>query len=80
MQHEALLGFAFEAFEPLHVFAGAEGRRHQGLRLATRKDRRSVSARQHAGLNPDIANLVEGAPIGTTLLMRNLLAEDALAQ
>ena len=80
VQHEALLGFAFEAFEPLHVFAGAQRRRHQGLGLAARKDRRSVSPRQYAGLNPDLANLVEGAPVRTAFFVRNLFAEDAFAQ
>ena len=40
----------------------------------------AVGARQDAGFDPDIANLIEGAPIGTALLVDHLLAENALAQ
>ena len=41
---------------------------------------RTVGAGQNADFDPDIANLVEGAAIGTALLFDHLLAEDALAQ
>ncbi len=72
MQHEALLGFAFEDFEALHVVAGAQGRRHQSLGFAASEDRGSVRARQHADFDPDVANLIERAAIGTAFLARSL--------
>ena len=80
MKHEALLSLAFEAFQPLHVVAGAERGGHQGLRFAPCEDCAAVRARQNSGLNPDLANLIEGAAIRTPLLLDHLIAEDALAQ
>ena len=80
VQHEALLGFAFEGLQPLHVFAGAQRGRDQRLRFAAGEDRRTVGAGQHADFDPDIADLVELAAIGTALLLDHLLAEDLLAQ
>ena len=80
MQHEALLGFAFEAFQALHVVAGAQRGGDQGLGFAAGEDGAAVSSRQHAGFDPDFADLVEGARIGTPFLFDDLLAEDALAQ
>ena len=80
VQHEALLGFAFEDFEALHVVAGAQGGGDQRLGFAAGEDGRAVGARQDADFDPDIADLVEGAAVGTALLVDHLLAEDALAQ
>jgi hypothetical protein len=79
VQHEAPL-LALVALQPLAVVHGAQRRRHQRLRLAARKQRRSVRARQHAGLDRDGPNLVERAPVGPDALLRHLLAEDPLAQ
>ena len=80
MQHEAFLGFAFEDFEALHVVAGAQGGGDQGLGFAAGEDGRSVGAREDADFDPDVANLVEGAAVGTALLVDNLFAENAFAQ
>ncbi len=80
MQHEAFLGFAFETFQPLHVVAGAKGGGDQCLRFAAGEDCAAVGSRQNSGFDPDLADLVEGAAIGTALLLDDLLAEDALAQ
>ena len=80
VQHEALLGFAFEGLEPLHVIGGAQRGRDQRLGFAASEDRGAVSAWQHADFDPDIANLIELAAVGATLLLDHLLAEDALAQ
>ncbi len=80
VQHEALLGFAFEGLQPLHVIARAQGRGDQGLGLTASEDRRAVSPGQHANFNPDIADLIELAAIGTALFFDHLLAEDLLAQ
>ena len=80
VQHEAFFGFAFEGFEALHVVAGAERSRDQRLGFAAGEDGGTVGARQNADFDPDVANLVEGAAIGTALLLDDLLAENALAQ
>ena len=80
VQHEALLLLAFEGFEALRVVVGAECCGDQGLRLAAGEERRAVGAGQHASLNGDGANLVEGAAVGTDAVLGDLLAEDALAQ
>ncbi len=80
MQHEALFGFAFEGLQTLHVFASAQRGRDQRLGLTAGKDGRAVSARQHSDFNPDIANLVELAPVGTAPVLDHLLTEDLLAQ
>ena len=80
VKHEAFLGFAFEDFEALHVVAGAEGGGDQGLGFAAGEDGAAVGAGQHADFDPDVADLVEGAAVGTALLVDDLLAEDALAQ
>ena len=80
VQHEALLGFAFEGFQALHVVARAQGRGHQSLGFAAREDGGAVGAGQDAGLDPDGADLIEGAAVGAALLIENLLAEDALPQ
>ncbi len=69
VQHEALLGFAFEGFQPLHVLAGAERGGDQRLGFAAGEDRRTVRARQHADLDPDVADLVELAAVRTTLAL-----------
>src|ERR1039458_4955117 len=80
VQHEALLGFAFAGPAALHFFAGAKCGGPQRLGLATSKDGRAVSARQHPNFNPDVANLVELAPVGTASVFDHLLAEDLLTQ
>ena len=80
VQHEAFLGFAFEDFEALHVVAGAQGGGDQRLGFAAGEDGGAVGAGQNADFDPDIADLVEGAAVGTALLVDHLLAEDALAQ
>ena len=80
MQHEAFFGFAFEAFQALHVVAGAKRRGDQSLRFAAGEDGAAVSARQNAGFDPDVADFIEGARIRTAFLVDHLLAENALAQ
>ena len=63
VQHEALLGFAFEGLKSLHVFAGAERRGDESLCFAAGEDRGTVRARQDADFDPDIADLVELAAV-----------------
>ncbi len=50
VQHEALLGFAFEALQSLHVVAGAERGGDERLRFAAGEDGAAVGARQDARL------------------------------
>ena len=67
-------------FQALLVVVGAQGGGDQRLGLAAGEEGGTVGARQHADFDPDVADLVEGAAIGTALLFDDLLAEDALAQ
>ena len=80
MEHEPLLGFAFEALHALHVIAGTEGGGDQRLGFAASKDGGTVCAWQNADFDPDVADLIEGASIRTATLFRDLLAEDLFAQ
>src|SRR5690242_1910555 len=80
MQHEALLGLAFEDFKTLHVVAGAQSGRNQSLSFAAGEDCRTVRTRQHANFDPNVANLIKRAAIGTALLVNHSLAEQTLAQ
>ena len=80
MEHEPLFGFAFEDFEALHVVAGAERCRHQGLGFAAGEDGRAVGARQDADFDPDVADLVEGARVRAPLLIDYLFAENSFAE
>ena len=80
MQHEAFFGFAFEAFEALHVVRGTERGGDQGLSFAAGEDGAAVRAGQNAGFDPDVANFVEGAGVRAAFLLQDFLAEDALAQ
>src|SRR5579862_4740855 len=80
VQHEALLGFALEALQSLHVVAGAEGGRDQCLGFTAREHGTAVSAGKNSSFNPNLADLVEGASIGTAFVIDDLTAENALAQ
>ena len=48
MQHEALFGFAFEAFEPLHIVACTESSGYQGLGFTASENRAAVSSGEDA--------------------------------
>ena len=81
VQHEALEGFFLEEqIEALHVFLGAERGGGERLRFAAREERRTVNARQHAHFAGDLANLIEGAGIGTAAADQHVVAENALAK
>src|SRR4029453_5989315 len=52
-----------------HLVPGGAQRSHRkGLRLATGEDRGPVSSRRDADLDPDIADLLRGAPVGPLLV------------
>ena len=65
MEHEAFLGFAFETFEALHIVAGTQRCSDQRLGFAAGEDGAAVGARQDSGFDPDFANFIEGARVGT---------------
>ena len=80
MKHEALLGFALEDFQALHVVARAERRGDKSLGFAASENCGAVGARQNSNFAPDFANLIERTSIGTPLVVDYLLAENAFAQ
>src|SRR5580698_4169487 len=80
MEHEVLLLLAFVALEPLPVIGCPQRRRNKSLRLSTREQRRAMSAWQHASLDADGTNLIEGTTIGTDAILGDLLAERTLDQ
>src|SRR5215216_6692653 len=64
-----------------HLLARGAQRGHgQGLRLAAREDGGAVGARQHAGLDPDVADLVGAATVRALLLDGDALTDDLLLE
>ena len=64
-----------------HLLArGAQRGHRQRLRLAAGEDGRAVGARQHAGLDPDVADLVRAAAVRALLLDGDPLADDRLLE
>ena len=63
VEHEALVVLAADVLDLLLVVGGAERAGDQRLRLAAREHDRAVDAREHAGLGPDRADLVELAAV-----------------
>jgi len=80
VKHEVFLLLTFIALQPLPVVRCAQRGCDQCLRLAAREQGRPVRAGQNAGLDGDLANLVEGTAIGADPLPGHLLAEGPLAQ
>src|SRR5215472_127091 len=80
MQHEALLGFPLEDFEPLHVVAGAERGRYQSLGFTPGEDCRAVGARQDPDFDPDGTNLIKGPAVGTPLLLEYLFPKNSFTE
>ena len=69
-----------ERVEPHLVPSGAQRRDREGLRLAAGEDRRAVRARRHPDLDPDVAQLAGGAPVGALLLHGDALADGVLLE
>src|SRR5215208_748173 len=64
-----------------HLLARGAQRGHgEGLRLAAREDGGAVGAGQHAGLDPDLADLVGAAAVRALLLHGDALADDRLLE
>ena len=62
------------------VTRGAERGDREGLRLAAGEDGRAVRARRHSHLDPDVADLLRGTPVGALLVDRDALADDVLLE
>ena len=78
VQHEALGGFrGIQQLNALLIVLGAESGGDQRLGFSAREERGAVGARQHADLDIDLADLIEGAAIGAAALLEHLVAEDA---
>src|SRR5439155_10284067 len=75
VEHEALPGLPFEALDLLRVVGGAERAGDERLRLAAREDRRSVRAREDAGLDPDRPHLVELPSVQADAAREDLFAQ-----
>jgi len=80
VQHEPLLGLAFEPLDALRVIGRAQRGGNQRLGFAAGEDRGTVNPRQRANFNRDGTNLVELTRIRTATLVGYLVAEDALAK
>ncbi len=76
VEHERLAAFAFERVDDLRVATGAERRDHEGLRLATREQRRTVRTRQHADLHGDRTNGLVIAAVDARLAVQHALTDD----
>ena len=80
VQHEAALLLALVALHALCVVGGAERGGDERLGFAAGEERGAVHAGEDAGLDRDLADLVEGAVIGADAVVENLVAEDLLAE
>ena len=80
VQHEILPGLALEALDLLRVVGRAQGAGDERLRLTAREHRRTMGARQHAGLDPDRTDFVELAAVETDAVGQHLFPEHFLFQ
>ena len=80
VQHEAAVGLALDRLDLLRVVFGAERGADERLRLAAREHGRAVDAGQHAGLDPDRADLVEAAAVEALAALEDLVAHDLFLQ
>ena len=78
VQHEPLVGFAFQHIHALDIFGGAERRRNQGLRLAAGEQRRAMRARQQTHFATDRADGVIGAAVRAAVPLDQIRPENAL--
>ena len=76
VEHEALAVFAGQRVDDLFVAPGTERDCHQRLGFATGKQRRAVSARQHADAHGDRAHGARVAAVDARLAVEDLAAHD----
>ncbi len=80
VQHEMLVLIATQRVETLGITCRAERGGDDGLRLAARKQRRAVRARQDAELDADGAHGARIATIETTAFVQHLRAHGVVAK
>src|SRR5260370_38001336 len=81
VEHEAVeLVLREEQVEALHVFLGAEGKGGESLGFTASEERGAMNAREQADFASDLADLVEGAAIGTAAFVKNVVTEDFFAE
>src|SRR5690606_24184401 len=76
VQQEVFLVGAFERVDELLVVARAEGRDHEGLRLAAGEESGTVRARKHAHFRDDGADRFEVASVDAGLGVEDRVADD----
>jgi hypothetical protein len=80
VEEERPLALALEVLDELRVVGSAERDRDEGLGLAPRKEGRAVGPRQHADLDRDRPDLVEGAAVEPLALLEDRLPRQRLDQ
>src|SRR5258708_521999 len=81
VEHEAgELVLGEEQVEALHVFLGAEGKGGESLGFTASEERGAMNAREQPDFASDLADLVEGAAIGTAAFVKNVVTEDFFAE
>jgi hypothetical protein len=76
VEHEAVAVFAAERVDDLLVTSGTERGNDHGLRLATREQRGTVGARQHAVADVDRAHGARVATVDARLAVQDAAAND----
>ena len=76
--HVAAVLLEGEVVDPLTLLHRPEREQRHDLRLPAREERGAVRARADLHLGRDVADLLLGAPVGTTLVDRDLLADEVL--
>ena len=78
MVHEPAVTLEREVVDALALLRGAERQQRHDLRLAAGEEARAVGARHDRHLDLDRADLRRSPAVGTTLVDRDLLADEAL--
>ena len=78
VEEERVFTLTFQGIDDLHITRGTERGGHDGLGLATGKQRGTVGARQNANFHFNGANGLVVTAIDTRLAVNNLLTNDGL--
>ena len=74
MEHETLEALAIHLLHLLLIVGRAERGGDERLRLAAREDGRPMDPRQDAHFRPDVAHLIERAPVEAVSPVEHLVA------
>src|SRR5437867_12992495 len=80
VHHEAFVRFAFQPIHALNVVRRSECCSHKGLRFTASENRRTVSAGQSTGFDPNGPDRLEVPFIRPLAFVQNLIAEDARSE